>query len=822
MMKNNLLKKVCAFALCCTFCIVTASGCTKPTLKVENTASFVWSTHSTAKVTQNVKSQVPYEELDASIKIQMMKNEVEGAQLIITAGDKDISFYNLLKTDLVDSLGNKILKEDISVYHQKYLEVARKTDIFNTDYVAGDFVPDMLLPLDTAIKYKENNIVKSQNQGITVEVSSSSETVPGIYTGIFTLKLDDDIASIPVTVEVWDIEYEGRREFKSSFLIYRNSLVAGEYEASDELVNRYIDFLLDYKINTYIIKDSYSTEELVEDMIRLYDNENFNSMCIPNIMQAGYTAETGSASIIIDYITEVVKISTPEKPYIDYLYIYPTHFDEADMFSEKYADVVKVFKQGGEWDKTLQKAIKAVKLTKEYEAFDAEFKAHIDEKINNIPAIFTNCKFVEDWVKTSHVTFCPYINMFDDNIQLQKYEEYARSNNAGDLWTYTCIGPTYPNPTFHIDDYNLGTRVSGWMQKKFNVNGYLYWAINLYESIATDPWREVDVYGTAERASYCGGDGFLMYPGAYYGSEYPFASIRLSAWRDSMDDYDMISVYEKLLKAQADKLETHIDTRDYLNDLYDSLFAGTEYYTDDSLVVAARAELANRILALKNDGIMVSTELGKTVIYSDNSTLKVDAVSKNGVACGQGFKFEINNPSTTTKISINAGEKTYAFKSYSTQKVVSFADNVSTKTTDGSTVIISNGVANVNIVSVYKSEDQTIDGATQRFSTYAQFGVNGLTDAKSLNFSLINTGDTDVEVTVRFVTASGPEIAGSAYVKVGSDRNITINLDKRIFTSEVLSSVTAIRLAFRNVTNDNSALMNDRQFSISDIWVTKN
>lgn len=369
-------KIVCAL-LACALLGGAFAGCaeTDPDPTPEVTDASVWSTYSTAKVTQNTKESVPYAVLNAALNIRMMKDETEGAQLIVTAGSDDIGSYELTAAALSDGNGHTIPAEDVAVYHQKYITVTRKSDLLNTDYLAGDRIPDMLLPMDTAKEYGENKIAAGQNQGITVEVTTASDTVPGTYTGTFVLDLDGEKQNIPVTVEVWDIEYEGRRTFQSSFLLYRNSLVAGEYEASDELVDRYVDFLLDYNVNTLVIKDVYSPSGLVGEAERLWENENFNSLCIPVFMSAGYTASSADADSILAYVNAVVEASSPEKPYFEYLYIYPTYFDEADMYSEKYTDVVNVFKQGGEWDKTLERILADVKTTDVYKNADSAFQA---------------------------------------------------------------------------------------------------------------------------------------------------------------------------------------------------------------------------------------------------------------------------------------------------------------------------------------------------------------------------------------------------------------------------------------------------------------
>ena len=812
--------KIAGLVLACSLLLGSAAGCDRS--GTVNPEQSVWSTYGTAKVTQNVKTEVPYERLDAAIGIQMMKDETEGTQLIVTADGRGVGSYFLETSDLSDGRGNTIPAEDIEVYHQKYIVPTQKANSRNTDYQAGDRIPDMLLPLDIAAEYGENTIPADSNQGITVEVTTSSDTVPGLYTGTFVLDLDGDKTDIPVTVEVWDIEYQGRRSFQSSFLLYRNTLMRGEYEASDELVQRYVDFLLDYNVNTYVIKDTYDLEEEMAEMVRLYEDEAYSSFCIPRVLQGDYTADSTQAQDIVDYIVEAVKISTPETPYIELLYIYPTYFDEADMHDDLQADAVRVFRAGGEWDKTLQRALEAVQATEEYASFDPAFQARVDQAVTSIPAVFTNTTFVGDWVKSMSVTFCPYLSLFGDDATLQQYQDAAAANNNGELWAYTCVGPNYPNPTFHIDDYNLGTRITGWMAKKFGVNGYLYWSVAMYQAINEDEWRDVNVYETAERASYCPGDGFLVYPGAYYGSEYPFASVRLAAWRDAMDDYDMLCVYEDLINQKAAEYGVSVNFDDFVNDLYDSLFAGTSYYTEDALVAAARAELAERILALQGaDGLMVRPGKGSLTVYSTQSSLTVDGETVAGTASGSGYRYEIANTGTTARtVTVSSANADYALKVNAAGTAASFAAGAADATvTDGSSIRFADGRALVDIVSSYRTTEGVIDGATLRFTPYVEFAVSGLPGASAICFTLENTGESEVEFSLRFVTASGTTVqAGTGYVGAGGSRTFRIDLDTRTFDGELLAGITGVRLAFQNVNDEGTELEPTRSFSLTDIW----
>ena len=170
-------------------------------------ATEVWSTYSTVKVPQNRDLDV-YEKQAAEVYLSMMKDETEGTQLVITAG-RDISSYELVEAELSDGKGNTISTDQIDVYHQKYVHINKMFNINNTTYRAGDRLPDMLLPMETAVEYQENTVKKGENQGITVEITTNSDTVPGIYSGVFTLKMDGKTKKIPATVEVWILNTKG-------------------------------------------------------------------------------------------------------------------------------------------------------------------------------------------------------------------------------------------------------------------------------------------------------------------------------------------------------------------------------------------------------------------------------------------------------------------------------------------------------------------------------------------------------------------------------------------------------------------------------------
>lgn len=736
--------------------VFALAGCQKQEQEQPKLETGVWSTYNTTKVIRQTSRNETYQKQDAQLSVQMMQNEYEGAQLIVTAGE-DIT-YNLTAGALRNENGDVFPGENIQIYHQKYQTI--KTN-YNGDeaFQAGDSIPDMLLPLDIAANYGENTISANQNQGITVEFNS--QDVPaGVYTGCFTLELNGEKTDIPVSVEVWDIRYEGRRQFQSCFMIYRDELIVGEYSNSDEVVAAYIDKLLEYKTNPFVVRTYYTPESYAQEAQRIFESENGNSLALPVDLQLDYRVYVDdtvseSAQKVVDYIRALVDISSEELNYVEYLYFYPSSYDEADVVEGRWDPSVTLYKKDGELQKTLELAVQQLEKDGWFAKQNPEFAQQMKDAILTIPAVFTNVNFVEEWVGELNATFCPYLSLYNNTAVLNQYQDAANDNSNGDLWAYTCSGPINPYPTFHIDDGTLDMRVCGWMEKAHGITGYLYYKINNYAYLTNAPSDEyIDLYGTPARYYDVNGDGFLLYPGKYYGSDEPFGTIRLAAYRDGMDEYDMLCVYESLLQEYAQKQGiTDFDFNAYVDDLYSTLFTGVVAKQNNEGLYAARNELAQRILTLKNQG-----------------TLRYDPANVETV------------------------------------QISSFPE----------------GQEAVVIHSEYKDKDEEVGSKTKMFRPSYSVKVSSMDQAKTLSFTYENTGTEDITMQIVLVTKDMEKVTvDTSYCGVGKTRQVKVFLSD---VEIDLADVTEIRLTFDNVqTNDAGqvVLLPDKAFTIHDFYITK-
>ncbi len=745
------MKKLC-FVILGALAALALCGCAQ-----KSTGGWqVWSTYNTTKVIQQTSRNDSYQKADARLSVQMMKNEYENAQLIITA-NREIA-YTLTPGTLQNEAGDVFPQENIQIYHQKYQTIALN---YNGDkaFQPGDSIPDMLLPLDIAAKYGENKVAANTNQGITVEFYSQN-VAAGIYTGTFILELEGETAQIPVQVEVWDICYEGRREFQSCFVLYRDEIFTGEFCNTDEMVDAYVNMLLEHKVNAMVAESFYTPESLAQEAVRLLDHPNCNSLPFPSIFYVGYQtyadgAVTEDAQLAVDYIKAMAKASTPEKPCIRYAYFYLGGFDEADVVEGRWDASEDFLRDGGEYQQTLRLAVEQLQAEGWFAGLEPAFAAQMEADILQIPAVFTNVNFVEDWVGQLNAAFCPYISVFHDTATLNRYQDAAEARSNGQLWAYTCCGPVDPFPTFHIDDGTLDMRVCGWMEKAFGITGYLYYKVNNYAYLTHVPVDSyIDMYATPARYDKVNGDGFLFYPGRYYGSSAPFATVRLAAYRDSMDDYDMLCIYEKLLYAYAQQQGIEdFDFSLYVEDLYRSLFQGLVARQDAGLLYAAREELARRILALQTEG---------TLLY---------------------------DPLNATRVQL----------------------------TD-----FSGGEQAVLIRSEYKDKGQQIGTKTKMFRPQHSVAVSSMAGAKALSFTYENTGSQDIVLRLELVTADQQQLTlDTSYCGAGKTRQVRVLLPENL--SIDLADVTQILLTFDNITEDQDGqltLLPDRSFLLHDIFIT--
>ena len=106
-------------------------------------------------------------------------------------------------------------------------------------------------------------------------------------------------------------------------------------------------------------------------------------------------------------------------------------------------------------------------------------------------------------------------------------------------------------PCWLIDAKLLDMRIPGWFSWRMDLKGLLYWHTMAWarKELRIDPW--IDSQTCRIGRSIWNGEASFVYPGNSAGIAGPVASMRLSVFRDSLEDYDYFCLLEELQGRQA-------------------------------------------------------------------------------------------------------------------------------------------------------------------------------------------------------------------------------------------------------------------------------
>lgn len=232
------------------------------------------------------------------------------------------------------------------------------------------------------------------------------------------------------------------------------------------------------------------------------------------------------------------------------------------------------------------------------------------------------------------------------HFQTESERAHLRSYFDGDgeeLWWYGCIGPSYPYPSYHIDDNLLSSRVLSWMQYDYNIDGNLYFMANMFFGDAGRyDMYPIDEWTLANRnlgGGNVNGDGYLLYPGLRYGIEGPIGTVRLEAIRDGLEEYEYLRYLDGVLEGLASYYNTSdMNVSGLLRGILDTMYSGVLSTDDDEVFLSARRLTAETVLLAQSDKIAV----GKTV--KDARTAKIEVYMPGGSV--------INNASLPAGVSL--------------------------------------------------------------------------------------------------------------------------------------------------------------------------
>ena len=737
-MKKKIISVILAFA--CVF------SCFRPlTLVAEDSKTtgiglkdvVLWGMPGTEKVYKDISYDSDYYKsykTDAKIELVMAKGEYEGGQIIISA-NSDVTFD--ASGSALTSGENTIAADDVEIFAQKYINVSENYDSKSKLPVAK--YPDALVPMANLKAVGENVVKKGENQGLYVRVKTTTDQVPGEYTGNIALSIGEEITQIPVRVQVADVtvsqEVHNKNVFANAWYFYE-----GELDSTQEMLDKYNEALLDYRIGM--------------GTMLMYGSGHYEDLSTPEQREAwvekayGYMQNPACSTIRMPYDANIEKMTEIMQSIANY-----SIANNYDMFAKLVVYPGGVIDEPSgngtmEEAKRICSSFESLKNTFADTLSGGGIQAKMAESVRKLPMIVT--EHYNQELDNAGATFCPGFQYYNTADLRTQYEGQER-------WWYGCISPHAPYPTYHTDDTWLSARLIGWMQAQYNVVGNLYWATDVYAKVTDDRvYHSIEEYyeGDASRFPEVNGDGYLFYPGKKYDIDGPIGSMRLEAIRDGYEEYEILyEIKQRYQNGDTSLSRFGSDFDQFTNTLTKDMYVGTQVYVTTDEFRAARCTLLEAGASNKE---MVFSLLDDSDNSSEEMSQRVDGLSIRTVAGSDALK----------QSDASTGKSAPAVKA-STQSEVLLAD-FEEWAPDFQTLRIRNefGSINVNKDSAYvKSGKQsaalTVVGSKKdtkplffanTVSTWFGYDYSDFSRIESVSAWFYNASDTEEKLHVGLIT----------------------------------------------------------------------
>lgn len=623
----------------------------------EDPSLVMWFDHSYYKtpgetVTSNGKN---------TYQMRLAKNEIETAQMVL-ASKTAREGLTVEVTDFV----NGDAKLSPRLYYGYYF-----------DDVEGQSIVDPIPPLDGPISLEAN-----KSQMFLIKVKTEKDTPAGQYKATLTVKDKDgkEIKKAYVYAYVWDFALPDASNVKTLadlgwWGIYAMDNVNGTLYGDDPgckcgedtpyhdhsgiTYKNYYDLLLENKINAYgmpyVNEAAYGNGDDFEvNVIKSY----LDDPRVQAFNPIGY-----SKAPTTENITRAKNFLSQKEEWREKAYFYtvdePMTKDalnrvrnDANLIRSIWGDDYKLITPmhlNGLYDKEYK--VDAFEYVKGYTNVWCPhtffFNTYADKKAD--PTLTYRCsKKVEENIGTFP-------------------ERMAEAQERGEeVWWYVTRYPHYPEITLSISDPAVDHRILFWQQKLYNVDGFLYYAVNDWsltedrvsggswcwdkkKEVSTDAYTPYTVYG----------NGVLVYHGGKIGKIHEAVeSIRLEQIRDGIEDYDyFVLLDEKYGEGTSDLLIKQVTTSlgRFKSDV--DLFTQVRIAAGN-LIVGEKLELPEPIAGdVNGDGETNNKDV--TVLFRYLSNIKVETIDLIAADCnGDG---ETDNKDVVTLFKFLSGANVEIF-----------------------------------------------------------------------------------------------------------------------------------------------------------------
>jgi hypothetical protein len=437
---------------------------------------------------QRVKPDAPAG-TGTSIELFAARGEYEPFQIIIRAPQGGLNNVNVLAQDLTGPGGQKITKNNITLYREHYIYLSQgSSDWGGSNRPLGPgWYPEPLIPFvdpqtgqdlsGAQLDAVPFNLAENRNQPIWVDVFIPRNVQAGQYTGTFTVTSDQGNMTTQLTLNVWDFALP----LKPSFPAITQLRNAGGKEAYIELLKHKFN---PYSVGTELERELIDNYGLVAQTTGFWSGNGYgicSSMPLP--------------PSISDVINEV-----------------KSHQADLILFAH-YADEIQacpnIFDDAVQWAKRLR---------------EGGVKPLLPADV--VPGLMGDSH--ENSAADIWVVLPVMYDNYENNIKqvMQRGEE---------VWTYNALVQDGYSPKWTVDYAPINYRIHpGFISQSLDVTGLQYWVFDYWTE---DPWNDLTKFGTAFP-----GDGVFVYPGSEVGINGVVSGMRLKWIREGIEDWEYVQI----------------------------------------------------------------------------------------------------------------------------------------------------------------------------------------------------------------------------------------------------------------------------------------
>ena len=541
----------------------------------------------------------------------MAKNEYEGAQLVLRS-TVDVPAYDVTVSDLTQG-SYAIPKENISLYSVKYISSVGINPTLNNDSLpVGSSMPDALLPLDVSKAYGENTFPKDVNQAVYLEVFAPKNAPAGTYTGSVTVRALSYALTLPLKVTIADYAIPDTPSTKNYFAQWGTEHYNSAEGDATAATTSYYETMLTLRMSAALPFEGVGgADEYVRLLRKYYNAPGFSSYKFfyePTYSTFHEKLLAFNVPLVKTYLKAVAKASLEDRT--DYLskafFYFSTFIDEPDTNPNVTWDMVRTIATS--FQEILNETAEELDSSLSTETNYDYYRSTVRNSLVTIPDVLPGGYSIQTLKDhgAEDITACTSLEKYDNE---EAREAFHREDKES--WWYTCIGPKYPYPNFLANNFLTAPRLISWMQKAYDVDGFLLWDVNNYTDGDNNATPFVDCYTSLTDTMSSVSDGKIFYPGAPYGIQGPVKSLRAISYRDGMEDYEILTAIENIYAAQGMNADLA------LNDFYTSVFSGAIPTTSSPNFVSTRHRLFQTLSELRGERALLWKEAIQDETYTD-------------------------------------------------------------------------------------------------------------------------------------------------------------------------------------------------------------